>query len=90
MVLEYIECSATVMWLWWSCNAYFSQSLYDIYAKNGIASIKLYNMVMCGGDGPVMTKMRNFLLVLTRNNGSLMLYYLIVRVNCPYIKYKCS
>ena len=53
------------MWLWWSCDAYILQSLCDIYAKNGIANIKLYNVVMCGSDGPVMTKMRNFLLVLS-------------------------
>ena len=72
------------MLLWWSCKAYFLHSLYDIYAKNGIANIELYNMVMCGGDGPVMTKMRNFLLVLTRNNGSLMLYYLIFRALSVY------
>ena len=44
------------MLLWWSCNAYFLQSLCDIYAKNGIEMLIIYNMVECGGDGLVMTQ----------------------------------
>ena len=54
VVLKYIECSATVMWMWWSCNAYVLQSLCE---KNGIENIKIYNMVERGGDGLVMTKL---------------------------------
>ena len=30
--------------------------LYDKCVNNGIVNIKLYNMVMCGGDGLVMTQ----------------------------------
>ena len=62
MVLEYIECSATVLWMWWSCNAYVLQSLCSIYAKNGIENITIYGMVKCGGGGLVMTKMSDFYL----------------------------
>ena len=73
------------MWLWWSCKAYILQSLCDKRVTNGIANIKLYNVVMCGGDGLVMTQMRNFLLVLMRNNGGLnAMCYLIVHIYCPY------
>ena len=80
VVSKYIKCSATVMLLWWSCNAYILHSLSDIYAKNGIANIELYNMVMCGGDGPVMTKNAKLLLVLTRN------IILTVHRHCPCAK----
>ena len=55
-VLKCIKCSATVRWLWWSCKAYILQSLCDKRVTNGIANIKLYNMVMCSGDGLVMTQ----------------------------------
>ena len=61
-VLKYIECSATVMWLWWSCNACILQSLCDICTKNGIEILIIYNMVEHGGDGLVMTKCEIFYL----------------------------
>ena len=92
-VLKYMKCSATVMWLWWSCKAYILHSLCDIYAKNGIELLKIYNMVEHGGDGLVMTQSVRICTYFTSFDAkcdSLMLYYLIVRVNCPYIKYKCS
>ena len=34
----------------------FLHSLYDIYAKNGIEILIIYNMVERGGDGLVMTQ----------------------------------
>ena len=72
------------MLLWWSCNAYFLQSLCDIYAKNGIEMLIIYNMADRGGDGLVMTQMRNFLLVLMQNNGGLSaMCYLMVHIYCP-------
>ena len=58
------------MLLWWSCKAYFSQSLYDIYAKNGIEILIIYNMADRCGDGLVMTKtvqICTYFLVLMRN-----------------------
>ena len=52
------------MWLWWSCKAYILQSLYDKCVTNGIVNIKLYNMVMIGGDGLVMTKSLRIVIIL--------------------------
>ena len=49
------------------------------------------NYIICeiGGDGLVMTQMRHFFTCFNAKCDSLMLYYLIVRVNCPYIDNKC-
>ena len=40
MVLEYIECTVTVMWMWWSCNACFYNVLCSNSAKIGNENIK--------------------------------------------------
>ena len=94
VVLKCIECSATVMWLWWSCNAYILQSLCDIYAKNGMEMLIIYNMADRSGDGLVMTKsvrICTYFTSLTQNNDGLnAMCYLIVHIYCPCVKNKCS
>ena len=61
--------------------------------QNGIANIKLYNMVMCGGDGLVMTKsvqICTYLLVLMQKCDGLIAVLLNSLCELSYIKYKCS
>ena len=60
MVLEYIKCSASAMWMWWSCNEYVYNICSIISAKNGFEINKIYSTVKCSGDGLVMTKYVKF------------------------------
>ena len=45
MVLEYIECTVTVMWMWWSCDECVLQYFCSKSAKNGNKNIKIYSKV---------------------------------------------
>ena len=54
VVLECIECSASAMWIWWSCNEYVLQYLFDYRCKNGNEINKIYCTVKHGSNGLVM------------------------------------
>ena len=56
MVLEYMKCSASAMWMWWSCDEYVYNICSIISAKNGNRNIKIYCTLKCSGDGLVMIK----------------------------------
>ena len=45
VVLKYMKCSVSAMWMWWSCNEYFFTYLYDLLQKYGteINKINLHN-----------------------------------------------
>ena len=54
MVLEYMKCSASAMWMWWSCNEYVYNICSIIGAKNGIEINKIYCYNVHSGGGLVM------------------------------------
>ena len=40
VVLKYMKCSVSVMWMWWSCNEYVLQYLFDYQRKLVLKLIK--------------------------------------------------
>ena len=48
-----MKCSASVIWMWWSCNEYFLHICVFCSNKNGteINKVYLYNKCSSGGLG---------------------------------------
>ena len=59
-----MKCSASAMWMWWSCNEYVYNICLIISAKNGNENNKICYTVKCGGNGLVMSKICKILIVL--------------------------
>ena len=55
-----MKCSASAMWMWWSCNEYVYNICLIISVKNGNGINKIYCAVKRGGNGLVMTKYAKF------------------------------
>ena len=87
--MKYIECSATVMLLWWSCNACVLQSLCDKHANNGIELLKIYNMVERGSDGLVITKLVKLFIIMRNIDDLLYIYHLMVHYILSVCENKC-